>query len=126
MFQKKHPVIIIQFSQVSTQLSPAVPTETSCGAAGDGLRDLEIELLHHGLGRRIPALISCRIYQDFRRGIQIWASLVGGWTYPSEKKRILMTFPIYGKIKHVPNHLFVGGFRGVFICFAIWELMGVR
>ena len=36
-------------------------------------------------------------------------SLIGGFEpYPSEKYMIesvgMMTFPIYGKIKHVPNH----------------------
>ena len=32
-------------------------------------------------------------------------SLVGGWAYPSEKyESNLGSFPIYGKIKNVPNH----------------------
>ena len=34
-----------------------------------------------------------------------WGNLVGGWAYPSEKyESQLGLFPIYGKIKNVPNH----------------------
>ena len=38
----------------------------------------------------------------------LWIIYVSGWwyTYPSEKYESIgmMTFPIYGKIKNVPNH----------------------